>query len=409
MAAMDVVVGRQPIFDRSLVVLGYELLFRTWDLDGMTFARPDGDLMTADVLFSSVAIGIDRLVANKKVFCNANRGLLTGAMPLMLPPDRTVIEIVEGVEIDDEVVEGCRRLVHQGFTMALDDFRWTEGAERLLALAKIVKLDVQDLSEDELDEIRQRCEPYDVHLLAEKVENLDQLSYCQSLGFDYFQGYLLSRPKMVPGRALDPAGASRLRLAAKLFERECTVAELERIIRTDPAMAHQLLQLAGIGAAGGMRRVVRTLREALVLVGWRRLQSWVALLLMTDRGRTDDEEMVTALVRARMAELICERVQPQQAGVAFTAGMLSSLDVLLGLPIEEILDSLPLDPDLRAAAMRGDSDIGRIIADVCDYQLGRPEASVRSGVAEDVLQVASLRALTWSVEMTTVMLEPEFV
>jgi c-di-GMP-related signal transduction protein len=408
-AAMDVVVGRQPIFDRSLVVLGYELLFRTWDMDGPTFARPDGDLMTADVLFSSVSIGIDRLVADKKVFCNANRGLLTGAMPLMLPPERTVIEVVDSVQVDDEVFEGCRRLVSQGFTLALDGFTWYDGADRMLNLAAIVKLDVQGLGEERLTEIRERCSRFDVQFLAEKVETLDQLSHCQSLGFDFFQGYLLSHPKLVPGRALDPAGASRLRLAAKLFERECTVAELERIIKTDPAMAHQLLQLAGIGAAGGMRRVVRTLREALVLVGWRRLQSWVALLLMTDRGRTDDEEMVTALVRARMAELVTERVMPEHSGVAFTAGMLSSLDVLLGLPIEDILSELPLDPDLRAAALRGDNPLGRIIADVCDYQLGNPETAVRCGVSEDVLQVASLRSLTWSVDMTTVMLEPELV
>jgi EAL and modified HD-GYP domain-containing signal transduction protein len=403
------VVGRQPIFDRGLVVVGYELVFRSRHLDGLTFTPPGGDLMSADALLSSVAIGIHRLVADKKVFFSADRSLLTGAAPLMLPPERTVIEVVDSVPIDDDVVDGCRRLAGQGFTLALDGSHWGDGAEHLLDLVSILRIDVRALSGEELEAIGTRCRAGGVQLLAEKVDTLDELAHYQSLGFDFFQGYLLSRPKTVSGRAPDRSEASRLRLAAKLFEHECTVAEIERIVGTDTAMSHQLLHLAAVDAAGGTRRLVRSLREALELVGWRRLQSWVALLLMTDGSHHDDEETVTALVRARMAELVCEEVRPQQAGVAFAAGMLSSLDVFLALPIEEILDSLLLDPDLRAAALRGDSNMGRIIADVCDYQLGQPEASVRSGVAEDVLQVASVRALTWSVEMTTVMLEPELV
>ncbi|HXW33800.1 MAG TPA: EAL domain-containing protein [Acidimicrobiales bacterium] len=409
MAALDVVVGRQPIFDRSMVVLGYELLFRTWDAEGYIFARPDGDHMTAEVLFSSVNIGIDRLVGEKRVFCNAHRGLLTGAFPLMLPPERTVIEVLETVDPDEEVVKGCRRLVQQGFTVALDDFRWFEGAEKLLELASIVKLDLQLVSEEQLAQLIERCRQFEVALLAEKVETLDQLTNCQALGFDYFQGYLLSHPKMVPGRALDPGSVARLQLAAKLVQKECTVAELERIVRTDPAMAHQLLQIAGIGAAGGLRRTVRTLREALVLVGWRRLQSWVALLLMTDKGQASEEEMVTALVRARMSEMLAERISPDLSAVAFTAGMLSSLDVLLSVPIEEVLGSLPLDADLKVAALRGDTELGRIVADVADYQLGRADDAVRSGAGEERLQIASLRALTWAVEMTNSMLEPQLV
>jgi hypothetical protein len=42
--------------------------------------------------------------------------VLTGEIPLMLPPQRTVLEIVEGIDIDDEIVAGCRKLVDAGWT-----------------------------------------------------------------------------------------------------------------------------------------------------------------------------------------------------------------------------------------------------------------------------------------------------
>ena len=91
-------------------------------------------------------------------------------------------------------------------------------------------------------------------------------------------------PTPHPSGPLAPGRLAGLRVSARLLDAECPITVIEDIIRGDPAMSHQLLQLAGAGAAGGMKRTVRTLRQALVLVGWRRLQSWVALLLL-DRRR----------------------------------------------------------------------------------------------------------------------------
>ncbi|HUO47722.1 MAG TPA: EAL domain-containing protein, partial [Acidimicrobiales bacterium] len=258
MAALDVVVGRQPIFDRDLAVMGYELLFRTLssrtDLERANNTAEDGDLLTADVLFGSIVIGVDRLVGDRKVFCNASRGVLTGEIPIVLPPDRTVVEILESVVPDDEVLAGCRRLREEGYTLALDDFSWFAGAEPLLEIASIVKIDLRSTKLADQVKLIERCQPFDVTLVAEKVETVDEFRRCQAMGFDYFQGYLLSRPLAVSSRSLDPNRANRLRLAARLLDAECPVSEIEKIVRCDPAMVRQLLQLAGTGAAGGLRR-----------------------------------------------------------------------------------------------------------------------------------------------------------
>src|SRR5689334_12719930 len=88
-SALDIVVGRQAIYDRSREVYGYELLFRSVDGVPPGSAGLDGDLMTSEVLFASMNIGVDRLVGpGRFMFCNADRGVLTGAVPVTLPPDR---------------------------------------------------------------------------------------------------------------------------------------------------------------------------------------------------------------------------------------------------------------------------------------------------------------------------------
>jgi EAL and modified HD-GYP domain-containing signal transduction protein len=408
--AVDVVVGRQPIFDRDLSVFGYELLFRPMSITTPTAveaAGTIGDQMTADVLFGSLTIGIDRLVGEKRLFCNASRGVLSGAVPILLPAAQTVVEVLESVEPDEEMLAGCRRLRDDGFTLALDDVSRFADAEPFIELASFVKIDLRATAPTDLARLVEQCRRFDAALLAEKVETIEEFRRCEALGFDYFQGYLLARPCQVPGRALDPGRMAQLRIAARLFEKECSIDDLEDIVRRDPAMTLQLLQLASIGSARGMRRTVQTVREALVLAGWRRLQSWVALLLIGGRGQASEEELTTALMRARMCELAAEGLDPCLAETAFTAGMLSSLDLLLGLPLTDVLRDLPLDEELRRAVLEAEGPIGELVADVIDFQLGRPEEATRSGVADEVLSSASLEALVWSVEMTsTVPSEP---
>jgi EAL and modified HD-GYP domain-containing signal transduction protein len=230
------------------------------------------------------------------------------------------------------------------------------------------------------------------------VSTSEELETVQALGFDFFQGDLLSAPQVVPGRSLDASNIARLEQAALLVSQECSASDLEDIIRSEPAMAYQLLQIAGVGADNGFRRPVRSIREALVLLGWRHLQSWISFLLETRGGSTTDDEAITTLTRARMCELLAKRSCPELADVAFAAGMLSAFDLLLDMPLDDVLDALPLDKVLRDAVARRDTPVGRIVADVIDCQSGRARQAQRAGFSELTLSSAAVAALRWAVE-----------
>jgi len=403
MSALDIVVGRQPIFDHALSVMGYELLFRPVGPLTVKGSKVDEDQMTTDVLFGSINIGIERLVGDKKLFCNASRGLLLGEIPIVLPAERTVIEVEERALKDEEAVAGCRRVRDEGYGIALDKISWSSDVDHLLELVSIVKIDLQVTSRSAIPELVDRCHQRNITLIAEKVATLDELMMCEKLGFDYFQGYLLALPRPIHGRALDIGHLARLQMSARLVDSECSMADLEEIVRTDPAMVHQLLHLAGMGAAGGMRREVRSIREALVILGWRRLQSWVSLLLIADRGRGWQEGVTNTLIRARMCELLAAEFDPCIADQAFAVGMISNFDVLLGIPLDAILESLPLADELRSALVDDKSPLGSLVADVADYLLGRPERAMRSGLNEDTFSSNSLKALLWAVELSSVL------
>src|SRR5580700_9124796 len=117
---MEVYLGRQPILDRGWKVAGYELLFRSSQAN---FCDLSDDVMaTSQVIVNAVlGVGLDRLLGGKPAFINFDRTLLLGDWTTLLPPEKSVIEILERVSPDQEVLAACQRLRQQGYALALDD------------------------------------------------------------------------------------------------------------------------------------------------------------------------------------------------------------------------------------------------------------------------------------------------
>ena len=391
----DVVVGRQGIFTADRHIVGYELLFRGFGSDSTT--RPSGDQMTAEVIYGANAIGLDHLVSGRMIFCNADRGVLEGTVPIALPPPQTVVEVLETVAVNPQMLEGCQRLIDAGYRLAADDFLWRPGAELLLPLTSIVKIDLLQIHGPELVELVQRCKDFDVRLLAEKVEDTTQLDELISMGFELFQGYALERPELVAGSTVEPGDLSRLRTAANFLGRELDLDQIEEIIKHDPGLALQVMRLASMGRTGEMGRKVSSLREALVLAGSRRMQNWVALLLARPTsGAAARDRFTNTLIRARACELLATRVSPALASLGFAAGMLSAVDILLHVSPDEARAALPLADDLNAAAFGADTPVGRLVRDAVDFQMGRPDPERISGVTAEELEDAFADAFAWA-------------
>ena len=137
-----------------------------------------------------------------------------------------------------------------------------------------------------------------------------------------------------------------------LLSQDIEFEEVEEVLRREPGLVVQVLQMASVGSNHGLRRQVRTVREALVLLGTTRIRQWIALtILSTQPGKTPDG-LATALVRARMAETLAGLRGVGAPDVAFTAGLLSALDLLLGVELEQLQHTMDIDEALKDAAFR---------------------------------------------------------
>jgi c-di-GMP-related signal transduction protein len=400
-------VGRQPIYNRDGRLVGYELLFRA--SHEATSATQSGTEASSHVIVSAFTdFGLDQLVGQRLGFVNLTRDFLVGALPVPFAPELAVLEVLETIEIDDEVVAGVRALAEQGYRIALDDFEFGSGHERLLPLAHYIKLQVEGMDRDVVTAAVEACRAYpNLTLLAERLETDEDLAFALGLGFELFQGYLLGKPQVLSAAALSPTRMRRLELLGHLGRPDADLSTITKIVTLDPALSFRMLRAVS-SAAVGLRRPVSSVHEAMVMLGTTRLFQWLSLMAVSDLGGGEEQHLVPVLSRARMCQLIAERMSLDPAS-AFTLGMLTGVGELLSTPLPELSAQLPLTAEV-ADALVGEGQLGIVLAAVQAYENGGGEPPHADGDAAagesdsheaDVdgaeLAVAYLAGLDWAI------------
>jgi EAL and modified HD-GYP domain-containing signal transduction protein len=387
---VDRVVARQPIVGVDDQIVAFQLLHRPSEESG----RGVENTMPVSTLLGDLSDEVDLLVGSMQLFCEAGPAVLAGARPT-LPATRTVLEVPALCCSDPEVVARCLELAADGYSIALDAFAWFPGIEGLLELADVVKIDLEANTREQVLELISQCRPYRMTLLASRCLTEDDLTWATEAGFQLFQGPAVQRPVEVSGATLAPSALSQVQLAAALLDERLDFTRIETILSHEPALVVQILHHASIGAAGGLRREVHSVREALVLMGTVRLRQWAAITVLgrqVSNSRTD--ALTVALVRARMCELLATP-RGLDRGFAFTAGLLSALDRLLNVDISEVETRVDVDDAMAAAAFRRETALGELVGHVSDYQDALDDGEPTSEELGNVELIAAM-AFCWA-------------
>ena len=271
-------------------------------------------------------------------------------------------------------------LAEQGYPIALDDFVWGSGHERMLRLASYVKLEVAGIDREQVAATVRACRRYpNVKLLAERLETDEDLRFARAVGFDLFQGYLLGRPQVFSVAALSPSQTRRMELLGYLSQPDVDLRRITSIVTLDPALSYRMLRVAS-SAANGVRRRVSSVHEAMVLLGTKRLFQWLSLMAISDLMRLGEAHLVSTLGRARACQLLADRLRLNGAS-AFTVGVISGVSELLGMPLDELTSQLPLTEDVTATLLGTDGALGSVLRLAEDYQAARTPASIRLPIA----------------------------
>lgn len=394
---VDTYFARQPIFDRSRGVCGYELLYRSGPADRAMFA--DGVTATASVLANAFAdVDSPDLLAGLPAYVNLPRELIVGRSAMGFPPERVTIEVLEDVTPDPDVIEALRELRAAGYRIALDDYGPDDARQRLLPFADIVKVDLMVTPAASLPALAGRLRTVGVTLLAEKVEDLNDFRRCFDLGFNMFQGYFFAKPELVAGRRVDEGRGHLTGLLGELHRPDVTLTEAAEAVERYPDFAHQLLRILN-SAAMGLSRKVDSIRQAVVLVGTRRVTELATVLVLAANEHKPRELLTVGLTRGRMCALVARRIGRVDADSFFTVGALSVLDALSDRPLSEVVGPLPLSDDVKAALVHRVGLKGELLDAAIAYERAEWDRLDDMELDATALTRGYLEALEWSMQL----------
>jgi EAL and modified HD-GYP domain-containing signal transduction protein len=361
-------IARQPILTADERVVGYELFFRE-SREDRRFTT-DADSATAAAIETLSLVGLGVLCDGCTAFINCTQhGLLTDAFAL-LPVGDIVIEIQESVAANDAVVKACQLLKQRGYSFALDNFVPGDRREPLVPYADYIKVDITRVPPAQCTALVGRYASQTCCMLAHKVETREHFLTAAKIGFTRFQGYFFRHPENLQVRHIPANQGTNLRLLSAVSKSQVDLAEVEALIKHEPALCYQLLRHLNSPLLG-LSSPVMSVRNALTLLGEKESVRWIRMATALGMAQDKPSDLVLAsLVRARFCELVAPRVDHGNADL-FLLGMLSLIDAILAVPIGIVVKELCLDPSIKAQLLAAKTGKKTILSPIYDLMLAR--------------------------------------
>ena len=399
---MDIYIARQPVFDRKMNVYGYELLYRK--STNNFYEGIDDNKSTAELINNAfLTMHVFELTGGTKAFINFSQDLLINEIPLLLPADSIVVEVLERVEINEDVIAACKKLSESGYVIALDDFIFNESYLPLLEIAHIVKIEISAV-DCEMQQKLIKQYKNKIKFLAEKVETREEFQLVMEMGYDYFQGYFFSKPTIIKDKEIDSPNINLIRIMKILNEKELEYQRIADIIETDLGLSYKLLKIANSVFFGSRNKILH-IKQALVQLGIIELRKWIYLMMLKDKQTIENKELIkTCFIRARFMELLSlELGKKDRQYEYFLTGMFSSIDVLLNKNMKEIVDGLVLTDDIKEALLGRDNEIKNALNMVLNYELLKwdelDNSKTALGVSQERIMNMYMESLMWVMKL----------
>ncbi|MBA6233541.1 MULTISPECIES: EAL and HDOD domain-containing protein [unclassified Colwellia] len=366
-------IARQAILDRTHTTIGYELLFR--DSPDNKFPEIDQDVASSKLIIQNHLQGDIRSISmGKLAFINFTEKCLVNKYPLMFDKNTIVIELVGHKMPTERLFKIIKFYYEKGYKIALTEYDLDEKWDVLFPYIAIIKVDIEVVNPKRLHKVLERLKDHDIKLAAEKVETNFQVQALAEVGFNYYQGYFYHEPEIVEGQTLAPIKAQMLNLISETFHSPLDFETIATIISHDVNLTVGLLKMVN-NVATSIRIEITSLKQATAYLGEDKLKQFVTILALSKlTTEKTDEVSKQALITAKlMTSLAKEGVFKEISDFAFITGLLSAIEVILRMPINEIVKTMPLAIPIENALVDHSGLLGELLDFTMKYITGNGE------------------------------------
>jgi len=403
-------VCREAVLGVDQRVAGYQFMLHEGTRNRIRSRSRHIQHVYAEVLVRNIAqIGIGPLLGHRKAFLDVPDSFLAHAAIAELPAGQVVLGVTPlddaGAPPAAELVATARRLREAGHRIAgpCDALLGPLGFLLPECDYAILAADAADPArlKDAIERLRQSGSA--AKLIARALPSQDDFQLCRTLGAVLFQGPFITSREDWHGNRLGPNTARMADLLTRL-RRDADTGELVELLKQDGALSLRLMRYIN-SAAVGLHGEVSSIERALMQLGRDRLYRWLMLLTYSaDKGSARSTAVLeNALVRARLMELLGDGRPAAERDALFLVGLLSLVDVVLQVPMQDALASLAVAPEIEAAVLRGEGPMADLLALAIACEQGggeRLETLARTcGIEPALATRRHLEAFTWALEV----------
>jgi EAL and modified HD-GYP domain-containing signal transduction protein len=345
----NIFIARQPVFTEKMKIWGHLLLFRN-SIEATSADISDCSEATLEVLSNLPLCSTEETVRDKALI-HFTPEILERGITHVLQPGSAVVIMERDPYPQDGLLEMLETLRADGHLVAVDNFDPSVTCP-LDAAADMVIVDVNGKDQARLTEIAARARNMGIDkLLAKRVETPEAMNQAREAGFNLFHGYFFKQPETVAGRKITSSEITRLKLFDLIEKEEPDFDALTDAIEADVAISYRLLAFLN-SANFSFTATIKSIKQAVVLTGWRPIRNWVRLVILTDMNTTERGREL-AYLSAHRAKLFETAAlgggHDEISDKLFMLGLFSLLDALLDIPMKDALKHLPIDEEVKEA------------------------------------------------------------
>ena len=363
---MDSYIVRQAIVDTNQTALGYEILYT----DNHFKVEHTDDSSAANAIENFLSsMDSEKFLGGKIAFLTFTSNLLEKNIPKMFGVNNLVIQIEDSLITNPISQKLITKFKQTGYKIAVVDFEFAPRFFGILDIVDYIKVNFSEPNQS-LQNIINIGTSFGKKVIAYNVETQEAYDLAKSLGCTYLQGSFVSEKMPAAIKKVNYVQSNFFLLMVAVTKDEPDIDEIETIISRDVSLTFSLLRLVN-SAYFALRNRAKSVKQALVILGLGQLKQWIYLLsFKQDDGSMPDELIKISFLRATFASELVQYAtdMPISRSEAYLLGMFSTLGKLMQTPLEEVLEQLPINDDIKNALLNQEGRTGLLYQLIISYE-----------------------------------------
>ena len=340
---------RQPVKNEKNQIIAYEILYYGENQAYGNSDESSNEFAVADTVYSFLMHNVEKSLTDAVHFMTFTTTLLMKKTPALFPKEKLVIQIDDSVVIHPLALRFVQQYARDGYKIAVNEFQFAPRYLSLIDFIDYIKMNVKTTTGASAENIVNLARSMNKKVIATNVDNKELYDTALRLRVDAMEGSYVAKQLATKAHSSGYLQSNFFRLMVAVVKEEPDMEEIEQIIAMDATLTYGLLRVAN--SAYFTTNKITTIRQGLVTLGISQLKQWIYLLSTT----------CSELMRYA-------KNMPISRSDAYLMGMFSTLEHLIDAPMEEILSTVPIADEIKAAILNHEGRCGMLFDLVLSYE-----------------------------------------